>query len=94
MRKFFVSCVSAIMLAGCVVPADADTFFKRRRPNFFEKLLGIDNSNSNVGTFEGADRVVVFLAAARKPSLCGGKTPIRISMKRFTAESRALKSAS
>jgi L,D-transpeptidase YcbB len=55
MRKFFVSCVSAIVLVGFVAPADADTFFKRRRPNFFERLLGIDTGD-NVGTFEGPDR--------------------------------------
>jgi L,D-transpeptidase YcbB len=56
MKKFFVSCVSAIVLAGFVAPADADTFFKRRRPNFFERLFGVDNSNSNVGTYEGPSR--------------------------------------
>ena len=59
MRKFFVSCVSTIVLAGFVVPADADSFFKRRRPNFFERLLGIDNGN-NTGTFEGPNRGGLF----------------------------------
>jgi L,D-transpeptidase YcbB len=54
MRKILVSCVSAIVLVGFVVPADADTFFKRRRPNFFERLLGIDSNN--IGTFEGPTR--------------------------------------
>ncbi len=41
------------------MPADADTIFKRRKPNFFERLLGIDNGNS-VGTLEGPNRGGLF----------------------------------
>jgi L,D-transpeptidase YcbB len=56
MKKFLVSCVSAVVLVGFVMPADADTIFRRRKPNFFERLLGIDNSNSNAGSYEGPNR--------------------------------------
>jgi murein L,D-transpeptidase YcbB/YkuD len=55
MKKFLVSCVSAIVLVGFVTPADADIFFKRRRSNFLERLLGIDNNNS-VETYETPNR--------------------------------------
>ena len=58
MKKFFVSCVSVFVLAGVVMPADADTLFKRRKPNFFERLFGVRSSSEydNTGTFEGPNR--------------------------------------
>lgn len=42
------------------MPADADTVFRRRKPSFFERLLGIDNSNASAGTYEGPSRGGLF----------------------------------
>jgi L,D-transpeptidase YcbB len=69
MKKIFVSCVSALVLAAFVVPADADSLFKRRRPNFFERLFGAgdnDSYDSNRGSFEGSNRGGLFTKRRRQ----------------------------
>lgn len=69
MKKLLVSCVSAFVLAGFVVPADADTLFKRRKPNFFERLFGAGGNSDfeNRGTFEGPSRGGLFGKRRKQP---------------------------